>query len=130
MNVTKQQHLYATGKQKKIFFRRRNIFCRWLDVKEDDGLIVRELTLSTATQHSDKTTYHVNIKTGDISKARTDADVHLKIFGDKGETNKIRLWDSDNTKNIFERGRTDNFMLECDDLGKVCCFSLMIRQIS
>ncbi|CAF2908011.1 unnamed protein product [Rotaria sp. Silwood2] len=89
---------------------------RWLAVNEDDGQIVRELT---ATQHLDKTTYNVKIKTGDIFQAGTDADVHLKIFGKNSSTDKIQLKTTNNTKAQFERGCIDSFAFEFDDLGKI-----------
>ncbi|CAM2710921.1 unnamed protein product [Rotaria socialis] len=92
---------------------------RWLAEDEDDGQIVRELTLQSAAQYLDKTTYNVRIKTGDILQAGTDADVYLKIFGDKGDTDKIHLRNSDNTSNKFERARVDHFTYEFDDLGKI-----------
>ncbi len=93
---------------------------RWLATDEDDGSIVRELSLGSAAQHLDKTTYNVKIKTGDVFQGGTDADVHLKIFGSKGDSDKMMLRTSSNTSNLFERGRIDNFPLEFDDLGKVC----------
>lgn len=93
---------------------------RWLATDEDDGQIVRELTLGSAAQHLDKTTYNIRIKTGDVFQAGTDADVHLKIFGEKYDTDKLVLRSSDNTTNKFERGRIDKFTYEFDDLGKVC----------
>ena len=65
------------------------------------------------------TSYHVSIKTGDTSQAGTDANVYLKIFGDKGDSGILQLRSSDNTKNKFERGRTDLFKLEATDIGKV-----------
>ncbi len=95
---------------------------RWLAVDEDDGKIVRELSLGSAAQHLDKTTYNIRIKTGDRWQAGTDANVHMKLFGEKGDTDKIRLMSADNTKNKFEAGRIDKFTYEFDDLGKVCYF--------
>ena len=95
--------------------------CRWLAVDEDDGQIIRELTLASAAQHLDKTTYNVRIKTGDVFQAGTDADVHLKIFGEKEMTDKIPLRTSNNTANKFERDRIDSFTFEFADLGRVCC---------
>lgn len=64
------------------------------------------------------TSYHVHVKTGDVRSAGTDANVFLKIFGDKGDTGNLQLRASDN-KNKFERGRTDIFKLEATDIGKV-----------
>ncbi|CAF5077859.1 unnamed protein product, partial [Rotaria sp. Silwood1] len=88
----------------------------WLAVDQDDGQIVRELT---STQNLNKTTYNIKIKTGDIFQAGTDADVHLKIFGEKGNTDKIQLRTINNTKALFERGSIDNFTCEFYDLGKI-----------
>lgn len=76
--------------------------------------------MNSATQHLDKTTYNVQIKTGDVLKAGTDADVHMKIIGEKGDTGKITLMKSENTTNKFERNQIDKFVYEFDDLGKVC----------
>jgi len=49
----------------------------------------------------------------------------LKIFGEKGDTDKLQLRAADNTKNKFERGRIDKFTYEFDDLGKVCYFWIL-----
>lgn len=91
---------------------------RWLAVDEDDGAIVREL-VADQSQYLDKISYHVSVKTGDISNAGTDANVHLKIFGTQGDTGLIKLKHSDNTMNKFERGRVDLFKIEQEDIGKV-----------
>ena len=61
----------------------------------------------------------MSVKTGDVAHSGTDANVSLKIFGDKGDTGTMPLRSSDNTKNKFERGRTDLFKLEASDIGKV-----------
>jgi lipoxygenase homology domain-containing protein 1 len=92
---------------------------RWLAKDEDDGLIVRELLAAGGSQFLDKTSYHVKIKTGDKVSAGTDADVHIKIYGEKGDTGTVRLEYSDNTSNKFERGRVDDFKIENEDLGKI-----------
>lgn len=47
------------------------------------------------------------VKTGDVSKAGTDANVHLKIFGEKGDTGLLKLENAESTSNKFERNRTD-----------------------
>ena len=71
----------------------------------------------------DKTVYNINIKTGDVFQAGTDAAVHLQIFGEKGYTNKIELSSigiNFNLKsNKFERGQIDSFTCDLDDLGQV-----------
>ena len=55
---------------------------------EDDGQIVRELTL---TEDLHNATYHVKIKTGANLQAGTTTDLHLQIFGEKAETEKVQL---------------------------------------
>ena len=65
------------------------------------------------------TTYHVHVKTGDVRSAGTDANVFLKIFGSKGDTDSLKLRSSEAGSNKFERGRTDVFKLETTDIGKV-----------
>nr|CAB3263471.1 lipoxygenase homology domain-containing protein 1-like [Phallusia mammillata] len=92
---------------------------RWLATDEDDGAIVRELTDEGSPQLLNTTSYHVSVKTGDIRGAGTDANVHVKIFGENGDTGKLKLHQSDNIRNKFERGRTDLFKLEATDIGKV-----------
>ena len=62
----------------------------------------------------------MSVKTGDVFGAGTDANVYLKIFGAKGDTGTLQLKSADNTKNKFERNRTDMFKLEATDIGKVC----------
>lgn len=91
---------------------------RWLAVDEDDGLIVREL-LVDKREFLDTITYGVKVKTGDVRNAGTDARVHLKIFGEKGDTGNRQLKRSENTTNKFERGRVDEFKIEADDIGRV-----------
>ena len=65
------------------------------------------------------TTYHVHVKTGDVRSAGTDANVSLKIFGSKGDTDSLKLRNSEGGGNKFERGRTDLFKIETNDIGKV-----------
>lgn len=61
----------------------------------------------------------MSVKTGDVRGAGTDANVFVQIFGAKGDTGKLQLRSAENTKNKFERGRTDQFALEAVDIGKV-----------
>ena len=60
------------------------------------------------------------MKTGDIRGAGTDANVYIILIGDNGDTGKLMLRQAENTKNKFERGRTDMFTIEAMDIGKVC----------
>ena len=62
----------------------------------------------------------MSVKTGDVRGAGTGANVFVQIYGDKGDSGKLQLRSAENTKNKFERGRTDQFVLEAVDIGKVC----------
>ena len=64
-------------------------FCgRWLDTKEDDGQIVRELAAcdSHGKVSLPEVRYHVTVQTGDRRGAGTDANVFIELFGEHGST--------------------------------------------
>lgn len=65
------------------------------------------------------TSYKVAVKTGTVSGAGTDANVSLRIYGENNDTGEIPLKASDSAFNKFEKGRTDTFTLEAEDVGKV-----------
>ncbi|KAK1803299.1 hypothetical protein P4O66_004083 [Electrophorus voltai] len=88
---------------------------RWLDRNEDDGQIVRELVPT-----GDDVSYHIAVKTGNVNGASSDSKVFVKLYGEKGDTNKIMLVVSDNDLgNYFETDQTDIFTVETSDLGKI-----------
>ncbi len=61
------------------------------------------------------------IKTGSINGASSDSKVFVKLYGEKGDTNKMLLVVSDNDLgNYFETGQTDIFTIETFDIGGVC----------
>uniref|UniRef100_A0A3Q1CF52 Lipoxygenase homology PLAT domains 1b n=1 Tax=Amphiprion ocellaris TaxID=80972 RepID=A0A3Q1CF52_AMPOC len=115
----------------------------WLAKSEDDGETVRELVSSdiitekllrdgtlkrTETEVEDALethTYTVSVRTGDMYRAGTDANVFLTIYGDLGDTGERKLAKSENNKNKFERGEVDKFTIEAVDLGQV--FKIRIR---
>ncbi|XP_062867638.1 lipoxygenase homology domain-containing protein 1-like [Trichomycterus rosablanca] len=93
---------------------------RWLDRSEDDGQIVRELVPTSDGQRLFNVSYHIAVKTGSISGASSDSKVFVKLYGEKGDTNKILLIASDNSHtNYFETGHTDIFTVETSDLGQI-----------
>lgn len=64
--------------------------------------------------------YHIAIKTGSVHGASSDSRVFVKLYGRKGDTNKMTLAVSDNDlRNYFETGRTDIFTIETSDIGQV-----------
>ncbi|XP_057216274.1 lipoxygenase homology domain-containing protein 1-like isoform X1 [Triplophysa rosa] len=93
---------------------------RWLDRNEDDGQIVRELVPTDDGQRLFTVSYHIAIKTGNINGASSDSKVFVKLYGEKGDTNKMLLVVSDNDLgNYFETGQTDIFTIETFDIGKI-----------
>ena len=65
------------------------------------------------------TSYKVTVRTGDVRGAGTDANVYVQLFGKEGDTGRLPLRQSENTKNKFEKGRADMFNVEAVDIGKV-----------
>ncbi|XP_060929737.1 lipoxygenase homology domain-containing protein 1-like [Limanda limanda] len=93
---------------------------RWLDRNEDDGQIVRELVPDGDGLRLFNVSYHIAIKTGNVNGASSDSRVFVKLYGEKGDTNKMTLAVSDNDlRNYFETGRTDIFTIETFDIGQI-----------
>lgn len=55
--------------------------------------------------------------TGDDKGAGTDANVFITIFGSNGDSGKRQL--TKKFQNLFERGKTNRFILELLDLGEL-----------
>ncbi|XP_073445861.1 lipoxygenase homology domain-containing protein 1 isoform X1 [Dendrobates tinctorius] len=93
---------------------------RWFDRNEDDGHIIRELVPLGDSQNLRTISYHFHIKTGDVSGASSDSRVFVKLYGEKGDTNKQFLLVSDNDlADNFERSRVDSFTINTIDIGKL-----------
>ncbi|XP_070844973.1 lipoxygenase homology domain-containing protein 1 [Chaetodon trifascialis] len=93
---------------------------RWLDRNEDDGQIVRELVPAGDGLRLFNVSYHIAIKTGSVNGASSDSKVFVKLYGEKGDTNKMILAVSDNDlRNYFETGRTDVFTIDTFDIGQI-----------
>ncbi|XP_012725509.2 lipoxygenase homology domain-containing protein 1 isoform X1 [Fundulus heteroclitus] len=91
---------------------------KWLDEKEGDGLIERELyeMVSLRQRRQKKHPWSLWIWTSDMPSAGTDADISFQVYGEKGKSDEIRL---DNKSDNFEQGQVDKFMVELPDLGKL-----------
>ncbi|XP_037833937.1 lipoxygenase homology domain-containing protein 1-like [Kryptolebias marmoratus] len=91
---------------------------KWLDEKEGDGLIERELyeMVSLRQRRQKKHPWSLWIWTSDMANAGTDADISFQVYGEKGKSDEIRL---DNKSDNFEQGQVDKFMVELADLGKL-----------
>uniref|UniRef100_A0A3P9N0R2 Lipoxygenase homology PLAT domains 1 n=1 Tax=Poecilia reticulata TaxID=8081 RepID=A0A3P9N0R2_POERE len=93
--------------------------CFWLDRNEDDGQIIRELVPAGDGVRL-FVGYHIAIKTGSVNGASSDSKVFVKLYGEKGDTDKVILAVSDNDlRNYFETARTDIFTLDTYDIGKI-----------
>lgn len=68
--------------------------------------------------------YIAQIQTSDVGDAGTDANVYLRIFGDKGQTDEIRL-NGLISGNAFERLKTDQAEFFATDVGTIS--KIMIR---
>ncbi|XP_071750893.2 lipoxygenase homology domain-containing protein 1 [Centroberyx gerrardi] len=96
---------------------------KWLDEKEGDGLIERELyeMVSLRQKRQKKHPWSLWIWTSDLPNAGSDADISFQIYGERGKSDEIRL---DNKTDNFEQGQVDRFMVELPDLGKLTKFRI------
>ncbi|XP_005356347.1 lipoxygenase homology domain-containing protein 1 isoform X2 [Microtus ochrogaster] len=110
---------------------------RWLATSEDDKKTIRELVpydiftekymkdgslrqvYKEVEEPLDIVLYSVQIFTGNVPGAGTDARVYITIYGDLGDTGERYLGKSENRTNKFERGTADTFIIEAADLGVI-----------
>lgn len=60
----------------------------------------------------------LNIKTGSLENSGTDADVTIKIYGSKNNTDEIPL-NLLKTSNVFEKDNLDSFSFITDNIGDI-----------
>lgn len=58
--------------------------------------------------------YQVEVQTGMVDHAGTDAKVYIQLFGEKSTSKELRI---DNKNDNFEKGDLDKFTVQSDDLG-------------
>lgn len=88
---------------------------QWLDKDQGDGLMDR--TLRPAADRTGALTYLIHVKTGDLSRAGTNARVFITLSGTAGSSPEVRLNDFGND---FRKGKTDTFrFLYALDLGEL-----------
>lgn len=63
--------------------------------------------------------YRIRVTTGQVKYASTDAKVHIQMIGEKGGTDKIILDKSERKRDLFEKGRTDIFVVTSKDIGRI-----------
>ena len=60
----------------------------------------------------------MSVKVGEVLDP--DADPFYQIFGQKGETNKIRLREGYSRSHVFAKGNTYKTTVKSPDMGEVC----------
>eukprot|EP00854_Cymbomonas_tetramitiformis_P003095 gene3095-3928_t len=82
---------------------------RWFDKDEPPNKISQVLPVVVRDPNATKCDYKVEVHTSDVKFAGTDANVHVTLFGSKGNSGKQAL---SNSKNNFERNMVDQFILK------------------
>ncbi|XP_069127319.1 uncharacterized protein [Argopecten irradians] len=100
---------------------------KWLDVGEDDTVILRELPLTSEEEVQQEAPkpepkdgdFRVYIITGREPKAATTAQVTLTVYGDAGNSGPLQLGKADSGQ--FRVGQTDEFDISLDpeELGEL-----------
>lgn len=97
--------------EKKWYF----ICDQWLAKKEGDGLMDR--TLDAVPGRTGPMVYELSVRTGDVRRAGTNADVYITLHGTNGNSREYLL---DDKGNDFRKGKTDTFIVrELADLGEL-----------
>ena len=66
-----------------------------------------------------KTTYNVNVYTGDVRGAGTDANVFIVLYGENDDSGPLALKTSKTNRDKFERNKMDDFELSAVDIGNL-----------
>ncbi|XP_061589573.1 lipoxygenase homology domain-containing protein 1 [Cololabis saira] len=89
---------------------------RWLCKDEADGKVEVEIYPSETLDIEKLINYEVTVVTGDVRAAGTNANVLCQIYGENGKTEVLTL---KSRSNNFERGTTEIFKIEAQDVGKI-----------
>ncbi|XP_062984875.1 lipoxygenase homology domain-containing protein 1 [Elgaria multicarinata webbii] len=89
---------------------------RWLDTNEADGKVEIEVYPSEIMEIEKLVNYEVNVETGDVRNAGTNANIFMQIYGELGKTEVLIL---QNRSNNYERGASETFKIEALEVGKV-----------
>ncbi|XP_068609216.1 lipoxygenase homology domain-containing protein 1 [Brachionichthys hirsutus] len=89
---------------------------RWLCKDEADGKVEVEIYPSEILDIGKLVHYEVTVVTGDVRAGGTNANVFCQIYGDSGKTEVLTL---KSRSNNFERGTTEIFKIEAQDVGKI-----------
>ncbi|XP_023573456.1 lipoxygenase homology domain-containing protein 1-like [Octodon degus] len=102
-------------KSKKILDFATNV---WLSQIQAGGDLVCELPVIKEGQPIFPVRYHVDVYTGQLRQAETEADVSLCLYGQRGDSG-LRLLHKSNMPVKFQRGQIDRFEVEAVSLGKL-----------
>ncbi|KAJ8306151.1 hypothetical protein KUTeg_016696 [Tegillarca granosa] len=90
---------------------------RWMARDEDDSEICREMA---AVRRGEPILpvlrYEVQVITGNLWNAGTEANVYMTLYGDRGDTGVRQLYPG-KRKSVFEKGNVDTFYIEAVSLG-------------
>ncbi|KAM7392648.1 hypothetical protein PAMA_007662 [Pampus argenteus] len=89
---------------------------RWLCKDEADGKVEVEIYPSEVLDIEQLINYEVTVITGDVRAGGTNANVYCQIYGEEGKTEVLTLMSRSNN---FERGTTEIFKIEAQDVGKI-----------
>ncbi|XP_061658036.1 lipoxygenase homology domain-containing protein 1-like [Syngnathoides biaculeatus] len=89
---------------------------RWLCKDEADGKVEVEIYPSEILDMEKLINYEVSVVTGDVRTGGTNANVFCQIYGQGGKTEVLPL---KSRSNNFERGTTEIFKIEAQDVGKI-----------
>lgn len=76
-----------------------------------------ERTIDFGKYSGETGAFYIEVKTSDVSKAGTDSNIYLTIYGDKGNTGKINLGTYAQGDNNFEKNDKDCFYIGYDVNG-------------
>nr|CUU00481.1 hypothetical transcript [Hymenolepis microstoma] len=105
-------------------------FNDWVDRKQQNGLYEIELYPKQKSEVTDvvaikskpllpRVNYTLHTVTGELLKADTNANVHIALVGDAGETKFVPLMDSPSLSGPFRLGQEDIFQFEAPFIGKM-----------
>ncbi|XP_030838662.1 uncharacterized protein LOC105447429 isoform X2 [Strongylocentrotus purpuratus] len=87
------------------------------DEKTGASSLVKEVpTLKDGQQPLPVVEYEVKTKTKEEAGSWNNANVHIRLVGDAGDTGVRHLWKPD-VENAFQQGQEDTFILEAVDVG-------------
>jgi len=89
---------------------------RWFAKDEGDGTIEADFELGTKNAGPELANYRITVTTPNIRGAGTSANVFVQLFGEKLKSPQTFL---DSGKNNFQRGASDIFGLDCNDVGEL-----------